>query len=46
MPKKVSLNVLVNPEIREFVKITAIKERITMEALLERIIIEWGKSHS
>ena len=44
--KKVILNTHVSPQIRQWVKITAAQEGMTMAAFFEKIILEWQKLHS
>lgn len=41
MATKVILNALVNPSVRLYIKIKAAKEGMTMQALVEKIILEW-----
>jgi hypothetical protein len=42
---KVILNTHVSVELRLYVKVTAAKEGMTMAAFLEKIILEWQKTH-
>jgi hypothetical protein len=43
--QKVSLNVFVNRQVRTWLKIKAASEGVTMATLLQKIILEWQKSH-